>query len=215
MQQRPSLTTSTAPPARPWLEPAAGAAPPVIDRRMVRAGLVALCTTTALMLAVSAALVQFAVRPADKQTARRAAPAEQVRITHRITPQPVLLAEAAPELEESYRALVLVDAESIRAGGRLIRLGALGLPGRDAQCLTLDGRREPCWQRAATQLEVALRHHSATCRYRHGAAGVAEGTCRIGGRSIAEIAGRLTPSPDEGLAARAEVASTGALLARR
>ena len=50
----------------------------------------------------------------------------------------------------------------------------------------LDGRLEACAARAATQLELLIRHRKVTCRYRVEVAGEALGACRVGASDIGE-----------------------------
>jgi endonuclease YncB( thermonuclease family) len=53
-------------------------------------------------------------------------------------------------------------------------------------CRTLDGRVEPCRQRAATQLELLTRSRRLTCLYLVEASDETIGRCRLGTSDLTE-----------------------------
>ena len=94
---------------------------------------------------------------------------------------------SAPEWHERELAdVAVVDGRTLDAAGLRIRLSGLALPPADEACRTLDGRIEACATRAATQLELIIRHRKVTCRYQASPSGEADGSCRIGSSDLAE-----------------------------
>jgi endonuclease YncB( thermonuclease family) len=94
---------------------------------------------------------------------------------------------SAPEWHERELAnAAVVDGRTLDAAGLRIRLSGLVLPPADEACRTLDGRIEACATRAATQLELIIRHRTVTCRYQASPSGEAHGSCRIGSSDLAE-----------------------------
>jgi endonuclease YncB( thermonuclease family) len=94
---------------------------------------------------------------------------------------------SAPEWHERELAdVAVVDGRTLDAAGLRIRLSGLALPLADETCRTLDGRIEACATRAATQLELIIRHRKVTCRYQASPSGEADGSCRIGSSDLAE-----------------------------
>ncbi|HEY8567038.1 MAG TPA: hypothetical protein VIL65_16185 [Beijerinckiaceae bacterium] len=120
-------------------------------------------------------------RPAGPQDAARfeAAPAARLDAAA-FTPRP------APDWrEEEFPQVTAFDGRTLLAGSTRIRLAGLDLPAAEEACRTLDGRLEPCRERAATVLDLTTRHRRVTCRHRpNGAESV--GTCRIGESDLAE-----------------------------
>jgi endonuclease YncB( thermonuclease family) len=101
--------------------------------------------------------------------------------------------------EEEFAQVSVVDGRTLEAGGRRIRLVGLDLPLPEQMCRTLDGRLEPCLQRAATQLELLTRWRQVTCHYRVEATGDAIGRCRLGFSDLTERmikTGYVWPSAD-------------------
>jgi len=94
---------------------------------------------------------------------------------------------SGPEWQERELAdVAVVDGRTLDAAGLRIRLSGLTLPRADEACRTLDGRIEACATRAATQLELIIRHRKVTCRYQASPSGGADGSCRIGSSDLAE-----------------------------
>lgn len=89
--------------------------------------------------------------------------------------------------DQAFANVVSVDGRTLQAGAVRIRLAGIELPREDEACRTLDGRIEPCAARAATQLELLIRHRKVHCHYRPADhAGDAVGQCRVGASDLAE-----------------------------
>ena len=94
---------------------------------------------------------------------------------------------SAPEWHErEFAEVAVVDGRTLDGAGLRIRLSGLALPLADEACRTLDGRIEACLTRAATQLELMIRHRKVSCRYQASLSGEANGSCRIGSSDLAE-----------------------------
>ncbi|HYF56389.1 MAG TPA: hypothetical protein VEA41_19205 [Salinarimonas sp.] len=105
-------------------------------------------------------------------------------------PAPAPTGFAAPPapgaVEREFKEVTVADGRTLVAGGIRIRLADLDLPGADETCRTVDGRREPCGQRAATVLELTTRWRTVSCRYRLETATEGVGACRLGSSDLAE-----------------------------
>ena len=88
--------------------------------------------------------------------------------------------------QEDFTRVSVVDGRTLEAGGLRIRLLGMDLPLPEQMCRTLDGRLEPCVERAATQLELMTRSRTVTCHYRVETAGQAVGQCRLGLNDLTE-----------------------------
>ena len=88
--------------------------------------------------------------------------------------------------EEAFQHVTVIDGRTLEAAGRRIRLVGLDLPLAEQMCRTLDGRVEPCRQRAATQLELLTRSRRLTCLYRVEATDETIGRCRLGASDLTE-----------------------------
>ena len=96
------------------------------------------------------------------------------------------------QVTETFTAVEVVDAQTLKAGGLLVKLTGANLPERDSFCRRIDGRVEPCWDRAATQLELATRFKSVVCAFEKASETLAVGDCRAGNTDLAKAASRLT-----------------------
>jgi hypothetical protein len=125
----------------------------------------------------------FAGEPSARVVQARFVRAGSPALQHGILAQTA----SAPEWHERELAdVAVVDGRTLDAAGLRIRLSGLALPPGDEACRTLDGRIEACATRAATQLELIIRHRTVTCRYQASPSGEAHGSCRIGSSDLAE-----------------------------
>ena len=105
--------------------------------------------------------------------------------------------------EETFSNVQPLDGRSFRAGALVVRLAGIDLPDAGEECRTLDGRRESCRTRAATQLDLLTRWRSLTCRYTL-RGGEALATCRMGDADLADrlvrtgYLRRAGPDPGQG-----------------
>ena len=88
--------------------------------------------------------------------------------------------------EQDFTFVTVVDGRTFTSRGMTLTLAGLELPDADQVCRTLDNRLEPCGARAATQLELLTRSRVLACRFRMTTSSEAVGSCRTGGRDLAE-----------------------------
>jgi endonuclease YncB( thermonuclease family) len=88
--------------------------------------------------------------------------------------------------EGEFSQVRVLDGRTLDLDGLRLALAGIGLPGPGQMCRTLDGRDEPCAERARTQLELMLRGRTLACRWRETAFRVAEGACRLGSGDLAD-----------------------------
>ncbi|PSC03763.1 hypothetical protein SLNSH_17635 [Alsobacter soli] len=109
-----------------------------------------------------------------------------------------LLVKALPppppqELERDFTRLAALDAQTLDAGDLRIRLTDLPPPPA-GDCRRLDGVSEPCSVRATTRLDLNVRWKTVNCRYHMEGPGLAAGTCRVGGVSLASRLEQSSPA---------------------
>lgn len=103
--------------------------------------------------------------------------------------QPADLFGRAPALTGTLAApaaqVAVVDGQTLRLGGSVVRLQGISAPPRGTACLGPDNSRFDCGAASSDALAGLLRGETVTCRlYGHDGAGFVQGLCEAEGRDL-------------------------------